>query len=120
MADFQTVARVGDIPAGEGRSYCIGGLMIGVFFVDDRYYAINDICPHMGASLGSGYLDEEGNVTCPWHAWRFSICDGSWLDAPKSKVRAETYEVQVVGEDIQVRIPDPPHAASPSPPQSTP
>jgi nitrite reductase (NADH) small subunit len=118
MAEFQTVARVGDIPAGEGRSYCIGGLMLGVFFVDDRYYAINDICPHMGASLAAGAVEGTA-VMCPWHAWRFSICDGSWLDAPKSKVRTETYEVQVVGDEIQVRIPDPPtRDASPSSPQS--
>jgi nitrite reductase (NADH) small subunit/3-phenylpropionate/trans-cinnamate dioxygenase ferredoxin subunit len=119
MSDFHTVARVGDIPPGEGRSYCIGGRMIGVIFVDDRYNAINDICPHMGASLSAGPV-EGAAVMCPWHAWRFSLCDGSWLDAPKSKVRTETYEVQVVGEEIQVRIPDPPaRATSPSPPQST-
>jgi nitrite reductase (NADH) small subunit len=107
MAEFQTVARVGDIPAGEGRPYCIGGRMVGVFFVDDRYYAINDICPHMGASLSAGPVEGTA-VMCPWHAWRFSICDGSWLDAPKSKVRTETYEIRVVESEIQVLIPDPP------------
>jgi len=107
MPEFQTVARVGDIPPGEGRSYCVSGRMVGVFFVDGEYYAINDLCPHMGASLSAGPVEDKA-VMCPWHAWRFSICDGSWLDAPKSKVRAETYEVQVAGDEIQVRIPDPP------------
>jgi nitrite reductase (NADH) small subunit/3-phenylpropionate/trans-cinnamate dioxygenase ferredoxin subunit len=107
MSEFQTVARIGDIPLNEGRSYVVSGRMVGVFHVDDGYYAINDICPHMGASLAAGPVEGMA-VMCPWHAWRFSICDGSWLDAPKSKVRTETYEVRIAGDEIQVRIPDPP------------
>ena len=107
MSEFQTVAKTGDIPLNEGRSYVVDGRMVGVFHVDDGYYAINDICPHMGASLSAGPVEGKA-VMCPWHAWRFSICDGSWLDAPKSKVRTETYEVRIEGDEIQVRIPDPP------------
>jgi nitrite reductase (NADH) small subunit/3-phenylpropionate/trans-cinnamate dioxygenase ferredoxin subunit len=66
-----------------------------------RYQAIDDICPHMGASLGAGYLDEEGVVTCPWHAWRFRVCDGKWADNPRLSV--DTFEVRVQGDEIQVR-----------------
>lgn len=102
--DFHTVARVGDIPAGEGRSFRVNSRMIAVFHVDGAYTAINDVCPHMGASLATGYI-EDGGVICPWHAWRFCVKDGTWLDNPKSKVRQETYEVRVEGEEIQVRVP---------------
>ncbi len=80
--------------------------MVGVFRLDDGYYAINDICPHMGALLSSGPVEGKA-VMCPWHAWRFSLCDGSWLDAPRSKVRTDTYEVRVVNGEIQVLLPDP-------------
>jgi nitrite reductase (NADH) small subunit/3-phenylpropionate/trans-cinnamate dioxygenase ferredoxin subunit len=55
----------------------------------------------MGASLGAGHLDEEGIVTCPWHAWRFNACDGKWADNPRLAV--DTFEVRVVGDEIQVR-----------------
>lgn len=107
MAEFQTVAQIGDIPRGEGRSYALNGRMVGVFHTDDGFYAIDDICPHMGALLSSGAV--EGNtVMCPWHAWSFSVCDGSWLDAPKSKVRAEPFELRIVDGAVQVLVPDPP------------
>ena len=106
MADFQTVAHVGDIPAGEGRAFCVNGKMVAVFFADGEYSAINDLCPHMGASLAAGYV-ENGGVTCPWHAWRFGIKDGMWLDNPKSKTRTESFAVRVVGHEIQVLVPDP-------------
>ena len=107
MSDFQTVARVGEIPEGEGRAFPVNGRMVAVFLSDGQYSAINDFCPHMGASLASGYVEGTA-VICPWHAWRFCIRDGSWLDAPNSKVRADAYPIRVLGGEIQVRVPNPP------------
>ena len=104
--EFQTVAKVGDIPQGEGRAYPVNGRMVGVFHADGTYYAINDTCPHMGASLATGYV-EEGAVTCPWHAWRFCVKEGTWLDNPRANLKNDTYEVRIEGNDIQVRIPVP-------------
>lgn len=110
---FVTVAQVGDIPAGEGRAYPVGKSMVAVFFAEDKYFAIDDFCPHQGASLAEGYVDGCA-VACPWHHWRFSIEDGSWLDNPK--IGVEKYRVRVVGQNIQVQLPEPPpEAPSPSP-----
>ena len=106
MSEFKSVADVGEIPEGEGRSYSVNGRMVAVFLSGGEYFAISDTCPHMGASLGAGAL-EDGAVSCPWHAWRFSIKDGSWLDAPNSKLRADCFSVRVVDEEIQVLVPDP-------------
>lgn len=103
MAEFHTVARVGDVPAGEGRSFVAGGKMIGVFLVDGEYFAINDLCPHMGASLAGGYVEGDA-VYCPWHAWRFCVKDGTWVDNPR--IRTDSYPVRIVGEEIQVELPD--------------
>ena len=104
MPEFLSVAKVGDIPPNEGRSYPIGGRMVGVFFSDGKYYAMDDACPHMGASLASGWV-EDGAVTCPWHAWRFCVRDGTWLDNPKSKFKSSTYEVRIEGDEILVEVP---------------
>ena len=106
MSDFETVARVGDIPEGEGRAFCVNGKMVAVFLTDGEYSAIDDLCPHMGASLATGYVEGSG-VTCPWHAWRFCIKTGTWLDNPNSKTRTGTFAVRVVDQDIQVHVPDP-------------
>ncbi len=50
--------------------------------------------------LGAGAV-EDGVVTCPWHAWRFKVSDGTWCDNPRIKI--DSFEVGVVGEEIQVR-----------------
>jgi nitrite reductase (NADH) small subunit/3-phenylpropionate/trans-cinnamate dioxygenase ferredoxin subunit len=103
--DFQTVAVLGEIPDGEGRAYPVNGRMVAVFRQGERYHAIADACPHMGASLASGWVEGDA-VICPWHAWRFCIADGTWLDNPKSKVRTDAYAVRVVGHEIQVCVPN--------------
>lgn len=102
MTDFVTVARVGDIRENEGRAFAVNGRMVAVFLEDGTYYAIDDFCPHMGASLSGGYV-QDGTVACPWHAWRFSICDGTWCDNPRIKIDA--FEVRVEGDEIQVKVP---------------
>ena len=106
MQEFQTVARVGDIPEGQGRSFAVNGTMVGVFLSQGRYLAINDFCPHMGASLADGHVEDDA-VMCPWHAWRFSLTDGTWLDNSKSKIKSACYEVRIEGDAIQVSVPRP-------------
>ena len=99
-SDYVTVARVGEIPEGQGQAYAVGDRMVAVFNDGGTYFAIDDFCPHMGASLAGGYM-EEGAVACPWHAWRFSIRDGSWLDNPK--IHVDCFDVRVVEGEIQVK-----------------
>ncbi len=99
---FIPVAKVGDIPAGEGRTFAVGERLVALFFDGVAYSAIDDLCPHMGASLGSGPLTD-GVVTCPWHAWRFRLSDGAWCD--NAALRVEVFDVRVVGDAIEVRVP---------------
>ncbi len=98
--EFTTIAKVGDIPQGQGRSFPWKDKLIAVFFDGTRYDAINDFCPHMGASLADGEL-RDGIVTCPWHAWRFKVQDGTWCDNPR--IHTDAYEVRVCGDEVQVR-----------------
>jgi nitrite reductase (NADH) small subunit len=104
--EFQTVCQVGTIPEGEGRAFPLNGTLVAVFLRNGDYFAINDSCPHMGASLAAGHL-EGHDVLCPWHAWKFCIKDGIWMDNPRSKICIPKYAVRVVGNDVQVQIPRP-------------
>lgn len=104
MSEFVTVAKVGAIPEGQGATFAIGSQLVAVFNRGGEYYAIDDLCPHMGASLGAGQLGEDGSVICPWHAWCFDVCDGTWLDNPRLKIAS--YPVRIVGDEIQVHLVD--------------
>ena len=106
MSDFITVAKTDAIAEGEGKTFQLGTHFVAVFRRNGEYFAINDSCPHMGASLGTGPLDEEGIVSCPWHAWRFNVCDGTWCDNPS--LRIDSYETRIQDGEIQVRIEEKP------------
>ena len=103
MSDFITVAKVGSILPGRGEAFAVNGRMVAVFNIEGQYRAMDDTCPHMGASLSGGDV-AAGVVTCPWHGWRFRVCDGAWCDNPKGIV-LDTFEVHIVGDEIQVRVP---------------
>ncbi len=108
MAEFVTVAKVGSIPEGTGLAFPVGERLVAVFNLGGgNYQAINDLCPHMGASLADGAV-EEGIVTCPWHAWRFRTSDGTWCDNPR--IGTDAFEVRVVDDEIQVCVEPMPRA----------
>lgn len=104
MPGFQTVCRVGELAEGDSKRVEVDHKPVALFLHQGRYYAIDDMCPHMGASLSDGYV-EEGVVTCPWHGWQFHLGDGSWAGYKKNKIGC--YPVRIVGVDIQVQVVEP-------------
>ena len=99
--NYQTVARVGEIPEAEGRSFEVDGRYIAVFLDGGGYYAMDDSCPHQGAPLCDGIVAGK-TVTCSWHGWQFRLEDGGWADNPSIRVR--TYPVRVEGDEVQLMI----------------
>lgn len=81
-----------ELAEGESLVLTVGDRDVAVFRSDGAVHAIDDRCPHAGASLSSGYV-ENGCVTCPWHGWRFRLSDGAWADNPRVKTgRYEVFE----------------------------
>jgi nitrite reductase (NADH) small subunit/3-phenylpropionate/trans-cinnamate dioxygenase ferredoxin subunit len=105
MAEFYTVCRTEDLIEGEGKTVEAAGKLVAVFYHRGQYFAIDDVCPHMGASLSDGYV-ENGIVTCPWHAWRFRLTDGAWADSPRVKIGC--YPVRVENGVVQIQTSCPP------------
>ncbi len=100
---YVTICKVGAIPEGQAAAFPVAGQIVAIFHYGGTYYAINDLCPHMGASLAEGHIEGD-RVTCPWHAWTFRVTDGTWCDNPR--IKTDSYPVRVVGDDIQVDLPE--------------
>jgi nitrite reductase (NADH) small subunit len=73
--EFLTVCPVDQIPNGSVSVVQIGSFEIGIYHIDGEWYAIDNICPHSGAQLHEGWVHDK-TVTCPWHAWCFSLETG--------------------------------------------
>lgn len=103
MAAFQTVCQTSCVPEGQARLFVVDGVMVGVFHIGNDFYALDNRCPHAGASLAGGII-EAGEVRCRIHHWRFCVRDGTYLDEDKPRFNARTFPVRVVGEDVQVEL----------------
>ncbi len=91
-----------EIPPGTGKHVSVAGREIALFHDGDEFLAIDDSCPHQGASLGEGTLFR-GIVTCPWHGWAFDARDGSCVHV--SGLAVATYRTRRRGDEVEVEIP---------------
>jgi NAD(P)H-dependent nitrite reductase small subunit len=94
---YYRVASINEIPPGTGRMVEVAGEDIALFNFNGEYYAIDDLCPHRGASLAEGFLDG-GKVFCPLHCFDFNLKTGECEMV--SSLRVRTYDVKISGEDI--------------------
>ncbi len=101
MGQFITVAKLSEISPKKGRLCKVGGEDLSIYKVGESLHAIGNACPHRGAPLSEGLLDD-CVVVCPWHGFRFDVRTGQNPDGMPYQVKS--YKLRVEGEDIQVEI----------------
>ena len=57
------------------REFSVEGRLLCVANEEGHVYALDGLCPHQGAPLAEGTL-ENGKLICPWHAWAFDLQTG--------------------------------------------
>ena len=71
---------VDELPPGGRKLAFAGGRSIVLFNIEGTVHAIENSCPHNGASLASGQLD--GRILrCPAHGLRFDVTTGCMAGA---------------------------------------
>src|SRR2546427_7575536 len=99
MATFVRVAKISDLPPGEGRVGVVQSHAVALFNVEGRFYAVSNVCLHRGGPIGEGMLDE-AVVTCPNHGWEYDVRTGTNLANPTARLRS--FEVRIDGDDVFV------------------
>jgi 3-phenylpropionate/trans-cinnamate dioxygenase ferredoxin subunit len=75
MSHDVSVGSVDELPPGGRKLAFAGGRCIVLFNIEHTVHAIENSCPHNGASLASGQLD--GRILrCPAHGLRFDVTTG--------------------------------------------
>lgn len=103
------VGHVNDMPVGLPKFVTVGKREIGVVTYQGSYYAVLNFCPHAGAPMCFGEIqqpvvsDGPGEparrnmdspvIRCPWHRWEFDLKTGQSLCPIREKIR--TYPVEV-------------------------
>lgn len=105
-------------PPGSRAILDVGGRSIGVFNVEGRMYALNNVCPHalapvcMGEQTGTmlprdrediAYGLDDMVIRCPWHGWEFDIATGEALFGTDRR-KVQTFPVRIVEGQVVVSM----------------
>lgn len=117
MASRHRIASVDEFDEdGDRVIEAVDGLEIAVFRVDGEFHAVANFCPHQSGPLCEGrlvgsiqgtdgwrleYNDDEHNVACPWHGWRFDVKTGANPETERYAV--PTYDVEVEAGEVFVK-----------------
>ncbi len=90
------------LPIGKVTTMQIANKKLCIAHTTENFFAINDKCPHNGASLGNGYCTSEGSVVCPVHRYHFDLKTGRAKSGLGDFV--ETYPVETRADGVFVGI----------------
>ena len=79
--DFVKVAESKDIEPSTMKAVNVTGEKVCIINVEGNYYAIGNVCTHMGGPLNEGTL-EGFEVQCPWHGSKFDVRTGEPTKPP--------------------------------------
>jgi nitrite reductase/ring-hydroxylating ferredoxin subunit/uncharacterized membrane protein len=99
--EWTAVGQETDVSEQPRRVQALDGSVL-VVRVDGRIAAVAATCPHRGAPLEEGKV-EDGTIVCPWHGSCFHLTDGALLRGP-STVPLRAYETRVVDGTVEVRV----------------
>jgi len=101
VADWTNVMAAADLQDGKAHRAEVNGVKLLLVRDGGELRCLAEVCSHLGGPLAEGTI-EDGAVTCPWHASRFSLSDGSVIDGPATHPQP-CFEVRQNGDRIQVK-----------------
>jgi 3-phenylpropionate/trans-cinnamate dioxygenase ferredoxin component len=99
--DFVKVAETKDVQPLNMRAVDLVDERVCIVNVEGKYYAIENVCTHLGGPLNEGTL-EGYEVECPWHGSKFDVRTGE-PTKPPARQAVPSYEVKIEGVDILIR-----------------
>ncbi len=123
MTSRHHVAASDQLPDGGRLVVDVGLTTIGIFRVNGRLYAYENVCPHQGgpvcqgllipgvvetidresnASTGFTFNDADARIVCPWHGFEFRIVDG--CHPAKASIRLRAVAVDEAAGGIYVAV----------------
>ncbi len=101
MISYHPVAAVDSLPPGKARTVFARGREYALYNLEGQFYATEDRCPHRGAALGAGWV-ENNTVSCPMHGWMFDPKTGACLSNPERPVKC--YPVRVRDGEVEIGL----------------
>lgn len=99
--DWFKVCEVSEISEEMPKAVEVGGTQVGLFKLNDHFFAIENVCPHAFALLTDGFIEDD-TVECPLHEAIFQIKTGVLQSGPGCR-NLRTYPVKVEGDHVMIQ-----------------
>ena len=99
--NFVKVAETKEIAPSSMKAVEVEGEKVCIINSEGTFYAIGNICTHVGGPLDEGTL-QGYEVECPWHGSKFDVRTGEPTKPPAVR-SVPKYEVKMDGNNVLVR-----------------
>ena len=90
---YQQLCSADTFEEDEGKPFHVNGTHLAVFHYGDKYYAVDNRCPHMGYPMSEGSV-RDGVLICHWHHWEFDLKSGGCFLASGDDLKAFPVELR--------------------------
>ena len=91
---FIPVASLDELQENEGKPLKINNQVIALFKLrSGEVHAIENSCPHVGAPLDNGILEEK-ELSCLWHGWKFDLETGLSTSCPGVSIKVYPVKIE--------------------------
>jgi nitrite reductase (NADH) small subunit len=102
MSQWIRIGAVSEMPIeGGAKAFEAQSETLCIARVQGQLAALNDVCPHQGAPLSEGSI-EDGRIVCSWHGWSFDPRTGAEVCNPLGG--AKVYPLRVDGDDVLCEV----------------
>jgi nitrite reductase/ring-hydroxylating ferredoxin subunit len=83
----------------------VAGKEICILYYKEKLFACSAKCPHAGGRLSQGFLDNNGNIVCPLHRYRYNVKNG--VNTSGEGYHLKTYALKETEDGVFIGIESP-------------
>lgn len=92
-----------NILMNKSEVFLLKGERICVSQSSSGFYAVQDKCPHNGASLSTGFCTDSNEIVCPIHRYKFDLKSGRATAGGSFALKTYPIEVKETGVFIGIK-----------------
>ena len=94
------IANISEIPIGGSKVVMYDEMPIALFNINGKIIAWDNRCPHRGASLADGIINND-TVQCKYHLWEFDFKRA--CSTANENIKVKKFKISVIENDIFIR-----------------
>ncbi len=98
---YEKICKLSDLKENQGKRFLINDVDVAVFKVDDKIFALSNICPHQHTKIIYDGVVEDGCVVCPAHGWMFNLKTGK---QPTGARGLDSFPIKILNDEVYVLV----------------